>query len=173
MWSGQAEDLVGALAWVSGFVGNAPVVGHNVGFDLGFLNHYSILQNNLRLDTFELASAMMPRAPRYALGSLAAHVNLDLERAHRALDDARATGLLYAHLWEKVLQLPDLDFAGDCLCRTRLKWDAAPIFEAALRERGLADEPPRISDEELIHRFGRLSKEETAETARGRQADLD
>src|SRR5690242_3906816 len=46
------EDVLGKptiqslLPWIRTFVGNAPVIGHNVGFDLGFLQERGILQNN-------------------------------------------------------------------------------------------------------------------------------
>ena len=52
------------------FVGNAPVIGHNVRFDLGFLQKAGILQYNEVIDTYELAAVLMPTASRYNLGAL-------------------------------------------------------------------------------------------------------
>ena len=73
------------------FVGDAPVVGHNVRFDLGFLQKAGILQYNEVIDTYELASVLMPTASRYNLGSLGKQLGILLPATHRALDDARVT----------------------------------------------------------------------------------
>ena len=50
------------------FVGNTPVVGHNVRFDLGFLQRAGLLRYNEVVDTYELAAVLMPTASRYNLG---------------------------------------------------------------------------------------------------------
>ncbi len=116
------------------FVGNAPVIAHNVSFDMAVLQRYSILKDNLRLDTYDLAAIVLPNAARYNLGTLTSTMGVTLERAHRALDDARAAGLLYWELWRKILTLPletlqeVVDAAAD------LGWESAPVFAAALRE---------------------------------------
>ena len=117
------------------FVGSSPVVGHNVDFDLGFLNRYGVGRHNVRIDTYDLASVMLPTAPRYNLTSLTANLGLELEHAHRALDDAVATGKLYWALWQQIMDLPlsllqeIVDAVGD------LQWHAGPVFSAALQVR--------------------------------------
>ena len=73
------------------FVGNAPVVGHNVRFDLGFLQRAGLLQYNEVVDTYELASVLMPTASRYNLGALGKQLGILLPATHRALDDAKVT----------------------------------------------------------------------------------
>lgn len=102
----NAPTLPQVLPEIRSFVADAPVIAHNAAFDVGFMRRFGALQQNLPLDTYELASLLLPRAPRYSLSSLAAGFAIDLENAHRALDDARATAILYWHLWEKALSLP-------------------------------------------------------------------
>ena len=63
------------------------MVGHNVGFDLAFLERAGLPPRD-RLDTVELASILRPTAPTYALQALAAAADIRPEAAHRALDDA-------------------------------------------------------------------------------------
>ena len=91
---------------VARFVGDRPLVAHNAQFDVSFLGKHLPLDANLAIDTVELASIMLPSAPRYNLGSLSKTMGIELARAHRAFDDALATGQLYWRLWEMVCQLP-------------------------------------------------------------------
>jgi ATP-dependent DNA helicase DinG len=79
------ESVIGRIA---SFIAGAPVAGHNVGFDLAFLERVALGPFE-RLDTAELASILMPSAPTYALQALAADAGIRPESAHRAdLDDA-------------------------------------------------------------------------------------
>jgi len=136
-----------ALPQLTAFCGDAPLIAHNISMDVSFLVRLGVLQNNLRIDTLELSTALLPRAPRHALGSLATLLDINLEHAHRALDDARATALLYWVLWERALSLPVEILHEIVTAAGRFPWDARPVFDAALREKtggvGLrADAPP-------------------------------
>ena len=123
------------------FVANAPVIGHNVNFDMDFLARQGVLQGNLRLDTAELAAVLLPRASRYSLGNLAAETGIELRQAHRALDDARATAGLYWNLWRKALQLPVATLNDIVSAAAGLGWSAEPVFRAALEAQGLLTSP--------------------------------
>ena len=65
--SPQLEDILPEL---KDFVGGSPILGHNVSFDMAFLNEAGVFQYNQSIDTYALASALMPGANRYGLGSL-------------------------------------------------------------------------------------------------------
>ncbi|MEP7293101.1 MAG: exonuclease domain-containing protein, partial [Chloroflexota bacterium] len=135
------EDLIGApkiaavIPQLLTFVGSSPWMAHNVSFDAGFLNRQGILQNNLRIDTYELASVLLPRAPRYNLTSLTSLFGFDIGSAHRALYDAKATAYLYWLMWQKALELPYAILREIVDAAQGLQWDARAVFEAALRER--------------------------------------
>ncbi len=88
------------------FVGASPVVGHNVSFDLGFLRAQQLFYENIGLDTWELATILLPNMPGYSLGSLADRLGIPMESRHRAEHDAQATGLLFAHLCDEAARLP-------------------------------------------------------------------
>lgn len=147
------DDVIGkpkiasVLPQLLAFVGSSPLLGHNISFDTSFLYKQGILQNNLRIDTYELASVLVPRAPRYSLTSLTDMFGLEIGNAHRALHDARATGLLYWLLWQKALELPYAALHEIVDAALNLRWDGKPAFEAALRER----EPD--GDDALNHLF--------------------
>src|SRR6185312_11051203 len=59
------EDLIGkpkladVLSQIQMFVRDSVWVGHNVNFDANFLRRQKILQNNLLVDTYELASVLL------------------------------------------------------------------------------------------------------------------
>lgn len=101
------EEVKGAptiptlLPRVVEFVGEAPVIGHNIQFDLGFLRQHRILQQNPSIDTFELASILIPEAPRYSLTVLTETLGIEMAQAHRALSDAVATKDLFLRLMER------------------------------------------------------------------------
>jgi Rad3-related DNA helicase/DNA polymerase III epsilon subunit-like protein len=73
-------------------------VGHNVGFDVSFLERAGMPIGAERLDTAELASIILPSASSYALQRLAADAALVPDAAHRALDDAITSALVLGHL---------------------------------------------------------------------------
>ncbi len=88
------------------FVGDAPILGHNVRFDLSFLHRYHILMNNEALDTYDMAAILLPNAGRYRLGALGQALGVLLPATHRALDDARVTQAVYQRLFEQALDMP-------------------------------------------------------------------
>lgn len=102
----QAPPIDAVIQELADFVGDAPLVGHNVSFDIGFLNNYDLFWNNPAVDTYELASILLPKSSRYNLGALCQSNGIILTDAHRALDDARATGQLFNRLYEKAAELP-------------------------------------------------------------------
>ena len=70
----KAPSIYAKISELEQFVGNAPIVGHNIQFDLKFLSEYKLFQNNNRIDTMHLAACVLPSAARYSLGSLAMHL---------------------------------------------------------------------------------------------------
>jgi ATP-dependent DNA helicase DinG len=121
---------------LSQFIGNAPILGHNVQFDLGFFRKYRLFKQNDALDTYEMAAVLMPTAGRYNLGALVEATGILKQATHRALDDARATQALYSHLYEEALKLP-LDLLAEIvrLGDTVPDWDGYGLFFEALRAR--------------------------------------
>lgn len=139
----RTDDLIGQpgirkiLPDLRRFVGGSPVIGHNVDFDLAFLARYGFLPGRGVLDTYDLASVMLPTAPRYSLHSLAVQLGLAQEHAHRALDDALASGRLYWALWERILALPLTTLQRIVEAGRTVEWSAAAVFMTALEERSL------------------------------------
>ncbi|MCF7912516.1 MAG: DEAD/DEAH box helicase [Candidatus Cloacimonetes bacterium] len=88
-----------ALSKLKNFIGDKPVVCHNTGFDIEFIN--TKLQKevipqiyNKTWDTLSLARIYLPDARNHKLTTLAEYFGLELAGAHRAINDAEATGWL-------------------------------------------------------------------------------
>ncbi len=80
------------------FIGDLPLVGHNISFDTSFLKHYGIAKNNPEFDTLQFAGILFPSLPSYSLEILSHHLNLTHKEKHRALDDAIAAMELFLKL---------------------------------------------------------------------------
>ena len=89
-----AEAARQFLAWA----GDATLVGHNVGFDLGFveaaLGDGTRIEQGRYLDTLTLAREAWPDQDVFKLADLTAFFGLEPRPNHRALPDAEATAEL-------------------------------------------------------------------------------
>jgi DNA polymerase III epsilon subunit family exonuclease len=99
----QAPTAADILPKFSAWIGDAPVVAHNVGFDLPFvLRHLSSDANwqpSAVFDTLELAYQLYPDAGSWKLGDLIRFVfGRDHATAHRAMPDAEATAELFIEM---------------------------------------------------------------------------
>jgi DNA polymerase III epsilon subunit family exonuclease len=88
------------------WAGDAILVGHNVGFDLGFLkaalNDGTTFAPGTYLDTLVLARESYPDLDVYKLGEIARFFGFKAEPNHRALPDAEATAELLIRLGDEL-----------------------------------------------------------------------
>lgn len=118
-------------------LGSHVVIGHNVDFDLKFLNAERLAIGHHKLDTITLASILYPEAGRFSLESLAFFLNLpdsDSPQAHRALDDALQTAELFLALWERALTLEAAQLEEIISAGRGIGWPETLFFEEALAE---------------------------------------
>jgi len=94
--------IVGRLA---AFLGNAPLIGHNVAFDVGFLAKAGLRLNNPRCDTWDMLYVLHPDMPEYSLSRLTTRMGLSHDRPHRAIDDAIATKDVFLQLLKDAMKL--------------------------------------------------------------------
>ena len=128
------------------FVAGAPVVGHNVGFDLGFLD--AALGESGKFiaggyfDTLVIAREGYPDLESYKLGDIAKFFGITVETAHRGLADAETTAAVVAA------------FAGELVNRLDNLADAIAISIRANRQEG--QEPAGLMD--AARKQARVSK---------------
>ena len=87
------------------FVGDAVLVAHNAGFDVGFIEqncrYQDIGPHFVSVDTVALARVLLPTLSKYKLNVVAKALGISLENHHRAVDDAGAT----AEIFVKFIQM--------------------------------------------------------------------
>lgn len=136
----EAPRIEEALPSLLEFIGEAVVVGHNVRFDLSFLNAacerlgYSRISNPAT-DTAALARRLCRNEVRnLQLSSLSAHFRSPVTPIHRALDDARATAHVFWALLERAGTL-GVTHLGDLLALRRAR--GSPFYSKLALTQGL------------------------------------
>ena len=61
----QSPTIQDVLPDLVEFIGEAPILGHNIRFDLSFFKKFKLFRNNDALDTYEMAAVLLPNASRY------------------------------------------------------------------------------------------------------------
>ena len=117
------------------FVGDAPVVGHNIGFDISFLRANGLYNYNPLIDTFELALITLPGLSSYKLGRVAERLGVSLENAHRAYDDAEASMWIFEAMRRLLVdEVPAKTLEQIVRMGQLADWSLTIVFEDALRE---------------------------------------
>jgi len=101
----QAPLVSAVIEQLGRFIKDYPLVGHSIGFDIGFLRRRGLLLPNQAVDTFELAGILVPHASRYSLSRLAEELGISADAAHRALGDAQTTRKLFLALLDRAERL--------------------------------------------------------------------
>ncbi|AGA69549.1 DnaQ family exonuclease/DinG family helicase, putative [Desulfitobacterium dichloroeliminans LMG P-21439] len=103
----QAQPIESYCDIILNLFRDAIIVGHNVNFDLGFVERaLNIHFENPIWDTLEIARVFFPNMNNYRLADLVKRLDLEpLEKAHRAMNDAQAAWNLLKKCWEKGMTL--------------------------------------------------------------------
>lgn len=110
------------------FLGNDPIIGHNIGFDIGFLRSKGLNLQNPLFDTLTLAGILLPGLPSYSLDTLGRLLKIVHEQKHRAMSDTKACHELFLHLLKKISEIdPDIrDILATLLFSS--KWQLKELF---------------------------------------------
>ena len=125
------------------FIGEATVVGQNVGFDLSMLDREGIKPPGDVLDTLELARLVDPGHRSHNLSALAERYGVAHPDAHRALADAETTRAVFLALLARAEALP-----GDLIAELiglagGMAWSPATLLREIAEARGeTAPSPP-------------------------------
>jgi polyribonucleotide nucleotidyltransferase len=144
----SAQTAADVLPRFAEWVGETPVVAHNVGFDLPFvLRHLpndAGWQPQAVYDTLELAYQLYPDAGSYKLADLIRFVfGRDHGAAHRAMPDAEATAELFISLTEGLAERLDA-----------IRADIADEIRRAREAYNRAEQGDRLEDIRRRHGIG-------------------
>lgn len=111
------DDIIGE---VLEFIGNLPLLGHNIRFDYSFLKQAAVNQKMEfeceAVDTLKLCRKLMPEQEKKNLGNACTYYKIEQPLAHRAEADA-----LSAHFLYQKLGCPSWRRAAGTLCDNPFK----------------------------------------------------
>src|SRR5437868_3835075 len=138
----KPEHLIGAPHFdtiakkLQSFLGDWPIVGHSIPFDVGFLRRRGLARANPLIDTFELATVLLPSLSSYNLGQVAETlgIRVPLDR-HRAMIDTKLAMEVFLVLYQR-LQSVDLALLQDLAnLDAPHTWPLLHFFRQELRTR--------------------------------------
>lgn len=130
-------------------------VAHNVAFDFEFLNE-QFLKVGLEplrvpaVDTVSLSEVVFPQADHYNLSDLSAYLGYEIDQAHNALDDARATVYLLEQLIDKLTNLPLVTLEKLVDLSTRLDYQSAWLIDWAFKRAQDSSQP--LPGDLMVHK---------------------
>ncbi len=119
-------------------VRDAIIVGHNINFDIKFLEGFGIKFSGQSIDSLDLAQIFLPTNTSYNLEALMSNLEVDHKDAHRALADARATMVVVEKLLGIYIALPE-QVRNEIL--NLLSFESCPEINSLLKHNLDAPEP--------------------------------
>lgn len=132
------------------FLADLPIVGHSIPFDVSFLRRRGLVRTNQLIDTFELATVLLPSLTSYNLGQVAQALGVPVTPGrHRAMVDTILAMQVFLALHQR-LQAVDLSLLKDLASLDAPRsWPLLTFFRQELRSReeqdGLRGTPIRGS----------------------------
>src|SRR5258708_8195165 len=122
------------------FLGDFPIVGHSIPFDMGFLRPRGIARTNPLVDTFELATVLLPSLTSYNLGQVAQALDVPVPQdRHRAMVDTVLAMEVFLALHQRLASV-DLALLNDLAnLDAPRSWPLLHFFRQELRERRESD----------------------------------
>ncbi len=135
-------------------LGSLPIVAHNVDFDVKMLEKSGIPIPNRKLDTFRLATLLLPNLAGYSLGAVAEALGVAATKAHRALPDAERTAGVFIALLALMDNIDERTLSQAAGFAQQAGWPETHLFRAAAdrmlsgplfgSQDGTRDLPPEI-----------------------------
>lgn len=101
----NAPPVSAVAGRLRGFLGDLPLVGHNIPFDVAFLRRIGLGQRNPLVDTYELATMLLPSLDSYTLASVGSALRVPSTTHHRALADADLSRAVFLALLARLNDL--------------------------------------------------------------------
>ena len=121
------------------FAGEYPLIGHNIKYDYEFLK-YNVIQcgfnmENLVIDTLKISRILLKEPEKKSLDSLCEYFQIRREKEHRALEDAKATAILFEILRKQFYEKHEEMFLPKVLvCKMKKQQPATAVQKKYLKE---------------------------------------
>ncbi len=130
----DASYIEDVLPGLMTFLEDLPLLGHSVLFDYSFMKRAAVNAGltfeKKGVDTLHIARAFLPELESRSLPFLCGYYGIP-HKAHRALEDARATHLLYQKLWEQFGGIEEKDAKDE---KAQQLWSCRPLQYQVKRE---------------------------------------
>jgi DNA polymerase-3 subunit epsilon/ATP-dependent DNA helicase DinG len=130
---------------LSRFLADYPIVGHNIDFDLTFLEAKGIPILSRQIDTLKLANILLPELPSLSLDTISRQLKIRHEQKHRALSDAKVCVELFQILSERISQIPAPVLRQIQTLIPRSNWDLGELFMEAKAKPGTPRQPDNVN----------------------------
>lgn len=130
----KEEDVTGAPFFddvakkIVEFIGKHPIVGHNISFDVNFLNQKGLHLTNELYDTLQLSTILLPGLPSYSLEALTRILDIKHKNKHRAMSDTIASFDLFNILEEKLNDIDENSLTVINQVLNKSTWSLKPLF---------------------------------------------
>ena len=129
------SDVDQAIPWpevaapLKDFIGDHPIVGHNIAFDLKMLAKSGLNLHNSNFDTYDLATIFVPNAQEYSLGGLAEAFGIPFRKAHTAIVDAQMCHQLFLRLIDLAIRYDKRVLGALSVLAERSNWQLHTLFK--------------------------------------------
>lgn len=131
----SAPPISVVLGDLVSLIGNHPIIGHNVSFDLSFLSQNGVSPQNPTYDTLGLATILLPTLSDYSLSTIAQELGIPNPVRHRALPDAMVAKDVFLALLDKAYELDISIIAEIDRLTSGIDWSLAHLFHQIAGER--------------------------------------
>lgn len=131
----ESPTFAQARKQIADFIGDDPVLGHSVEFDIKMLAQAGLRLKQPAVDTYTLSTMIVPRIGGFRLSDLIQKLEIPMPTdgdPHRALFDARMSHRLFVKLYE-LLSMQEMDHVDEVLriARGLSTWPLRAIYEHA------------------------------------------
>ncbi len=102
----SAPIFAAVASELADFMGDSPIIGQSVHFDVNFLARNGVPLSGAIYDTFDMAQLLLPGLSDYSLRGIADHLCIDFPQRHRAYADADASRSVFLALRKRLSELP-------------------------------------------------------------------
>jgi DNA polymerase-3 subunit epsilon/ATP-dependent DNA helicase DinG len=124
------------------------IVGHSVQFDLGMLSAFGVHLPGTVIDTYQLATLVLPDLPDYSLGTVARTLDVPTSESHRALHDATVNAEVFRRLVHQLLRHDRYTLQQVAIHAREAGWATAPLLLKLAKD--APDESPEDHNEEMF-----------------------